>query len=288
VPFDRLPQVLNPAAGFVQNSNSTPFQTTVGPGNPDRDDFSPTMSIETEMTNRALRALELFGADESITFDEFVSYKYDMTYSTQSDIPRYVQTIIDAPLPDDPDIQQAVELLSGWDLRVDPDSPATGLVILTLHYLYENDVGIKPSALVGREVPEDGLLQALQQAVQTLKTEHGRLDVPWSQVNRLQRGVVDLGLGGGPDVLHSVYGRLEDGRFIGFQGDSYVLLVAWDAAGDVRSLSIHQYGSATLDESSPHYADQAALFARRELKPVWFDEADIRANLEREYQPGEE
>jgi len=36
------------------------------------------------------------------------------------------------------------------------------------------------------------------------------------------------------------------------------------------------------------YADQSPLFARRQLKPVWFDEAEIRANLEREYRPGEE
>jgi penicillin amidase/acyl-homoserine-lactone acylase len=55
----------------------------------------------------------------------------------------------------------------------------------------------------------------------------------------------------------------------------------------VHSRSIHQYGSATLDESSAHYADQAPLYANRQLKPVWLDEAEIRAHLEREYRPGE-
>jgi len=30
------------------------------------------------------------------------------------------------------------------------------------------------------------------------------------------------------------------------------------------------------------------LFAQQELKPVWFNQADIRANLEHEYRPGEE
>ena len=65
-------------------------------------------------------------------------------------------------------------------------------------------------------------------------------------------------------------------------------MVTWDAEGRVRSQSIHQFGSATLDAASPHYADQAPLFAQRQLKPVWMDEADIRANLERAYRPGGE
>ncbi len=103
------------------------------------------------------------------------------------------------------------------------------------------------------------------------------------------RGKVDLGLGGGPDVLHAVYGeKISDGRLKGMAGDSYVLLVSWDANGRVHSRSIHQYGSATLDEDSPHYADQAYLFAENKLKPVRLEEADIRAHLEREYRPGEE
>jgi penicillin amidase/acyl-homoserine-lactone acylase len=162
-------------------------------------------------------------------------------------------------------------------------------MILTLHYLNEADADIKPSALVGGEVGSAELLESFSQAVHTLREEHGRLDVPWSHVNRLQRGKVDLGLGGGPDVLHAVYGDMQqDGRFKGFVGDSYVLLVAWDADGRARSYSVHQYGSATLDEASLHYADQSELFARRELKPVWLEETEIRANLEREYRPGTE
>ena len=65
-------------------------------------------------------------------------------------------------------------------------------------------------------------------------------------------------------------------------------MVSWDENGEVSSRSIHQFGSAPMDESSHHYSDQSPLFVERKTKPVWFDEEDIRANLEREYRPGEE
>ncbi|MDD1750255.1 MAG: acylase, partial [Methanothrix sp.] len=45
LPFDKLPQVKNPVSGFIQNCNSTPFQTTVGPDNPKAEDYSPTCGI---------------------------------------------------------------------------------------------------------------------------------------------------------------------------------------------------------------------------------------------------
>ena len=64
------------------------------------------------------------------------------------------------------------------------------------------------------------------------------------------------------------------------------MIVQWDAEGNMSSQSIHQFGSATLDETSPHYNDQSPIFARRDLKPVWMDESEIRENLERAYRPG--
>jgi penicillin amidase/acyl-homoserine-lactone acylase len=279
LPFEQLPQVLNPPAGFVQNANSTPFQTTVGEGNPDPANYSLTLGIETHMTNRGLRALELLGGDNSITAEAFYSYKYDMAYSAESEMAAYLERLFSAPLPNDPAVQEAIGLLQGWDLQTTPDNTAAALAVLT----------VQPLDASPAEVSDEALIASLQEAMGTLQAHYGRLDVPWQEVNRLERGTLNLGLGGGPDIMHAVYGTLnEDGRLIGHTGDSYVMLVAWDSEGQVSSQSIHQYGSATLDASSPHYADQAPLFVERQLKPVWLDEAEIRANLEAEYRPGEE
>ncbi len=289
LPFEQLPQVLNPPSGFVQNCNSTPFRTTIGEGNPEAADYSETLGILDPMTNRGLRALELFGADELITYEEFALYKYDMQYSRASGVALYREMILGATLPDDPDLRRGVEILREWDLRANPENRGTALMILTLTLLDEAGYEVTTSELEAPELPLSALMESYAQAVELLLEQHGRLDPPWSDVNRLQRGAVDLGLGGGPDLLHAVYGSLgDDGRLVGHVGDSYVLLAAWDANGRVRSHSIHQYGSATLDEDSPHYADQSPLFVRRQLKPVLFEEEDILANLESVYRPGDE
>jgi len=286
LPFERLPQVLNPPSGFIQNSNSTPFQTTTGPGNPDPANFSPTLNIETYLTNRALRSLELFGSDPSITWDDFVNYKFDLAYSPQSSMAQYVQQIVTSPTPTDPDQVKAIEVLRQWDLRTDPDNRGAALAILTLNGVLQASPNFQAWRLSDNPVDQATLITSFQKAVAVLKKNFGRVDPMWSEVNRLQRGTVDLGLGGGPDILHAVYGDLqENGRLKGEAGDSYVLLARWDKTGQVTSFSIHQFGSATLDATSPHYADQSPLFVKRELKPVWFTEADIRAHLEREYKP---
>ncbi len=290
VPFTELPHVINPPSGFVQDANSNPFIATIGPGNPDPADFSPTMGIDTRVSSRSLRLWELFGADESVTYEEFVAYKYDMFYSVESDVPKWIDQIMNADLPDDPAVQQAAAILGDWDLQTNGESTGTTIFELTLYFAAEReDVHLAWDALTHTAVPTDVLVDGLVQTVGFLQEHYGRIEVPWSEVNRLRRGDVDLGLGGAPDIVHAVYGALEeDGRLRGTAGDSYVMLVTWDAAGAVHSESIHQFGSATSVENSPHYADQSPLFVNRQLKPVWYDEADIRAHLEHEYAPGQE
>ncbi len=292
VPLEALPQVLNPASGFVQNCNSTPYQTTLGPDNPRPEDFSPTLGVQTNMTNRALRALELLGGDPSITPEEFYAYKYDLAYSAASPVAALARRIGDVARSDmvgleavgvsAEDLREAAELIGRWDLRADTGNTAAAVAILTLQPLAKKEAQ-------DEEVTDQEIVDSLAAAVKTLEEHFGRIDPPWGEVNRLRRGAVDLPLAGGPDTLRAIYGKPdEDGRLRGVQGDSYVMIVTWDKDGRVSSKSIHQYGSATLDEASPHYADQAPLFSRMEMKPVWLDEAEIRAHLEREYRPGEE
>ena len=289
LPFDDLPQVLNPPSGFIQNANGTPFRTTLGPGNPDPNLYSPTLGIDINISSRSLRMLELFGNDESITPEEFMQYKFDMQYSKDSIIQQLVQMISDAQMPT-PDTARAQEILRNWDMRTDPDNIGAAIMMYTLISLDEKYPGsFKFSELGQGNVNQPMLMEAFIDAVDRLMQHFGRVDMPWGDVNRLIRGTVDLPIGGGPDILHATYGALqEDGRLKITDGDSYVLMVIWDKDGNVSSQSVHQFGSATLHPESPHYADQSPLMANRQLKPVWYDEEDIRANLEREYVPGEE
>lgn len=279
LPFERLPQVHNPAAGFVQSCNNTPFQTTVGPENPRPEDYAEALGVETHMTNRALRALALFGGDASITDDDLLAYKYDMTYAPDSRMAALVQQVLEARAPADPLLAEAIALLRAWDLGTAPESPQAALAILAFTPWLRT---------YGQSIDTVTLLDALSEAARTLRTHHGRLDVPWGTVNRLRRGDVDLPLGGGPDILHAVDGDLTDGRLVGKNGDSHIHIARWDAQGRLTSRSVHQFGAATRDARSPHYADQAPLFAGRKLRDVWIDEADIRAHLERAYRPGQE
>lgn len=277
--FDELPRVVDPPSGFVQTCNGTPFRTTTGDGNPDPRLFERALGIETHMTNRGLRALELLGHDESIASEELDAYKCDVTYAADSEVARNVDALLATPPPRDPLTLESLALLRSWDRRADASSRAAALALLTMRVDDKGRVRVEPV---------DALMDRLRASAQALQARFGRLDPPWSEVNRLQRGTLDIGVDGGPDVLRAVYSeKTGDGRRRGIAGDSYVLIAEWDPSGRVRSKSIHQFGSATKDAQSRHFTDQAPLFARCGFKPVWLDEADIRAHLEREYRPGE-
>ncbi|HET9316140.1 MAG TPA: acylase [Vicinamibacteria bacterium] len=277
--FDELPKVVDPPSGFLQTCNGTPFRTTTGEGNPDPSAFARSLGIESYLTNRGLRALELLGGDPSITADELDAYKCDVTYSAQSAAARNLAALLAAPPPQDERTFAALQVVRRWDRRADVANPATALALLAFRVDEKGRI---------REEPADVLMGRLREAARALESRFGRLGLPWSEVNRLRRGTMDIGIDGGPDLLRAVYSEpAADGRRRGVAGDSYVLVAEWDKDGRVRSKSIHQFGSATKDERSPHFADQAALFARCGFKPVWLDETEIRAHLEREYRPGE-
>ena len=74
----------------------------------------------------------------------------------------------------------------------------------------------------------------------------------------------------------------------GRAGDTYVAIADWAPDGTYRIDTIHQYGSATLDASSPHYADQAPIFTAEKWKQPPMTLEGVLKEAERDYRPGKE
>ena len=259
VPFDRLPHVYDPLEGFLQNCNSSPYLATGS-----RVDASKPLpdwaGIETHQTNRALRALETFGIDPAITRDEFFEYKYDVEYSRESVLAgvreRYIQDMSDQDVPD---LKPALDLIKNWNLRADSTNTAAALAILSLPNAFKID---------NLKYDQDSITVELKKTIKYLNETFGRIDVPLGQVLRLVRGNTSLPLAGGPGLLRAIYFREKDNTYQGFAGDCYIQAVEWGPEGQLNAWSIHQYGSATQDQTSKHYDDQARLFSKQEMKQI--------------------
>ncbi|MCP4751411.1 MAG: acylase [Proteobacteria bacterium] len=280
-PFEALPMVENPPSDYLMNTNTTPFQTTVGEGNPQAADFPKANGIETRMNNRSLRSHELFGTDKSITREEFFRYKFDRTYSKNSEIFKdVVHPLINSYTPQNDDEKQALNILHNWDGRADENSVGCTLASLVFQPIFKT----KNAGPLGKPVPS--LVETFKKAVAFLKDEYGRIDVPLGEIQRLHRGQTDLPIGGSMDTLNAVHTKRRGDKLVGVAGDSYILIAEFSDLG-VESWALHQYGNVNRPDSV-HYDDQAPLFRKRSMRRSLLTLEAIREKLEAEYHPGEE
>ena len=114
-----------------------------------------------------------------------------------------------------------------------------------------------------------------------MNTIYGRLDPLWSERNFLVRGDKKIPVQGGPDTLRAIYGRQQEEGYLKAQGgDGLYIYVEWDKNGNLKSESVHQYGSATQDIVSPHFDDQMDLYATEKLKDTFYSNFNEDENME--------
>lgn len=278
-PWEDVPVLYNPASGFVFNANNQPYDATDGPDNLTPDMFPGSMGLQTDQTNRSLRIMELTDGQSLIDRDALLALKFDTGYAAGSQADQVVSQVLAIDWSGEPDLAAAAEHLAAWDRSMTIDNRHAALGGLTV--LRE-----VTSRLTGEPAPAPET--AFREAVAWLMTHHGRIDPQWGEVNRLVRGELNLPISGGSDVLRAIYpaGIGEDGMLRATAGDTWIALVEWDTVGNQKAQVIHQFGSATLDESSPHYDDQAPLFAREEWRTALIERADVEAAATRTYRPG--
>ncbi len=283
VPWAQVPRNVNPASGFLANANNTPFQTAGAGSELKPGDYSPLLGIETDTTNRGTRAVELLGADPSISAADLARIKYDTGVSRLSWAARWYADVARVDPKGDAQLIAALGVLKRWNWDFDGHHAGQALAAILLRTGQKSHYQRRPEL-----DPRD----ALAKAAAYLKLHFGTLDPPLGTVLRLRHGAldrkgVDLPLDGAPDVLRaaSTWDEADDGRLVVNHGDSFILFMAWNKAGRVSSQSIQPYGAATTRPYSPHYADQAPLFVAHRVKPVNFWRADLRRNVERVYRP---
>lgn len=278
VDFSVLPQLVNPASGWIFNANNSPY-SAAGPGSDlSPGDFSPELGVELTSTNRARRAARLMAEADVIDRETLERIKYDTTYEREGYVADLFDAIAALDLGGEPDLERAQRLLGGWDYTADSVGRGDALALLMIKDFMSAEYNNTPPPDVEKHLREE---------VEHLQTYFGRIDPPMSELLRLRQGpgpyAVDLPLDGGSDTLRAStsWDVDEDGRLSVRHGDSFLMFVEWAPGERVSSESIQPFGSATTRPQNPHYADQAPLFVRHELKPVHFWRADVRENAVR-------
>ncbi len=311
--LDELPQVLNPAAGFVQNCNSTPFMVTDG-DNPLAENFPPYMVGDADVRNRrSLRSLELLRGVQKMTFDDWQKAAFDTeVYWARHELPKFAKEL-EQLKADDPraaeEVKPYLDHLLAWDGRITAESTAATLCQAWYELLYGPNY---PGETMREQFAGDAAaqLRALPRAAEALVDLHGDWQILYGELFRVQRdeNVADLvdarfndlgpslpSVGGhGPmGVAFTQYYSpslevplvISQRRRYGLAGASY--MAAWEFAPEgVRGASLVPFG-VSGDPDSPHYFNQSTLLSEQRLKPERFTEQQVTRHAVRSYRPGD-
>jgi acyl-homoserine-lactone acylase len=302
VPFESLPQVLNPRGGYVHNENDSPHFTNVR-GPIDLSNAYPNFEVPS-LSLRSQLAIELIGGDKKLSLDDVVRLKHSYRMLLADRVKPDLIAAIKSKNPEG-EIAAAQAMLEHWDNTAAPDSKGAALFELWwAHYsgLRPPERNVLPdekrfakvwSASDPLNTPR-GLADAARAfesftwAVAETARRYGRWDVTWGEVYRVRRGSVDVPVGGCAGSMGCfralAFNRDPDGKLSANGGDGWVLAVEF---GDMpRALSVLAYGESSRRES-PWFSDQAEMFAKGEMKRVAFTAAEVDAQAVKRYRPGE-
>lgn len=299
---DETITLTNPANGWLQNCNSTPF-TAALEFSPKREDYPAYMAPDAENW-RGVHAVQVLTGIDDLTLDGLIDLAYDPYLPAFAVLVPALIEVAD----DDESLGDVVELLSGWDYRSSTES-----VALTVMHFYGLALQQKielPAELssvsrmerlqyVGVDAPAEERLEVFRETLAELDADFGTWRTPWGDVNRFQRltGDIDLpfddtkpslpvGLTTSRWGALAAYGsRRADNtkKLYGYRGNSFVAVVEFGDKVVAKSLLA---GGQSGNPESPHFADQAERYVAGDFKDVPYYRADVEARATKTYKPG--
>ena len=136
LPFDDLPQLLNPEGGYLQNSNDSPYYTNLD-SFLDPADF-PANFPEPRLRLRSQHSLQLVQGERKMSLEDVVELKHSMRMLLADRVKEdLVKAVADTAT--DPEIRNAIQWIAEWDNSVSAESRG-GVLFESWWRQYASDV----------------------------------------------------------------------------------------------------------------------------------------------------
>lgn len=307
--LDELVHVYNPASGWIENCNSTPF-TVSGSSSPLKQDYPVYMAPDGQ-NYRAVNAIQLLEKANNLTIEKLIQDVGYSHYLSAFDVllPPLLKDFDDLPAtePLKQILKEPLDSLRAWNKNSGASSVATSIAIEWAYRLIKKMSPSKntydESDAVGQVnsmIANSSSIERLGFLVETIgdiKKRFGSWKTSWGEINRYQRtnernfddNTASLPVG----LASATWGSLPSfqarrmsntNRRYGYSGNSFIACVEFGKKIKAKSVVT---GGESFDPSSKHFTDQAQMYIDGNLKDVFFYKEDILKHVERTYHPGE-
>lgn len=302
-----LVHFINPENGWLQNCNSSAWGAT-GEELNERAHYPAFMAPEKE-NFRSLYAIKLLASKQQFTIESLSDLGFDTHLSIfDTMLPPLINAYNSLPESDPltDKLKAPIDTLKSWNKKSAISSVATSLAIEWVYAIMNFQAGSIDPMEINDQVNYVSLLmqrtstlkqlELLELAIKGMEEHFGRWKIPWGEINRFQRplneGEFDDALPSYPVAMASAFfGSLPayevtwagSKKGYGYAGNSFVAVVEF---GDsVKAMAISTGGQSTIP-GSKHFNDQAELFVKGNLRPVYFYKQDVLKNAALQYHPG--
>jgi len=288
--IDETPNLLNPASGWLYNTNNWPW-SAAGPSSPKKADYPAYVENGGESA-RGLHAIRVLENKKDFTLNSLIDAAYDSYLTAFADmVPRLLKAYDDTPASNSlkAKLAEQIMVLRDWDYRWSVTSIPTSLAVF-----WGEELGRRSNSATAEQQ-----LQALATASDKLAADFGSWKTPWGDINRFQRlsgDIVQPFNDAGPSIpvgftssrwgsLASFGARAYPGtkKWYGTSGNSFVAVVEFGDSVRAKAVSA---GGENGNPASRHFNDQAMRYSKGELRDVYFYPSQLKGHTERQYHPG--
>ncbi|MFN8242930.1 MAG: penicillin acylase family protein [Ferruginibacter sp.] len=279
-PLAALPQYINPASGFLFNTNHSPFFATAPSSALTASAYPRTDGWEQYQNNRSARFFELFPANGTLGYEEFKRIKFDRQLPRRLQYPYSIDSMWLLNEKDYPELASLITTFKNWNRRGDADNKGAAIFLLTYEYLKKKLQG-QPS----RPITTAEAVETYRYVKDYMISHFGNTGLVLGDIQKLVRGDREWPLGGFPDLLSPQWTEpIGGGKLKSIGGDGLIMFVRFPKEGLPKIESLNMYG-ASARPGNPHFDDQVENYLQQKPRAMSLDKQYVYSHAERVYHP---